>query len=285
MQTTCPGDFGQCVGGRRPIAESLAASTGRRPQWSAAGRVRVALARSSMSQQPLYVQIKRWLVGQIETGQLAEGAMLSPEQELADRFGVSRPTVRQAILELAREGTVARARGRGTVVLGRRLEYPARRLVSFTEEYAAGGQRLTATVLQSAITAADQILADRLGIEPGSEVFNLGRLRCVNGEAVSWQRSYIPARYVPGIEAVDFSDRSLYGFLTEQYGFELAYGDEVIGIGRANHQEAELLAIQRTGEPVFRIERWSYLSPTRLLELVESVYRGDRYEIRLRLTR
>lgn len=237
-----------------------------------------------MSQQPVYLQVREWLMSQIESGELPEESLLPPEQELATRLGVSRPTVRQAMLELVRDGVIARERGKGTTVLGRRLQYPVRRLVSFSEEHAGRGQELTARVLKSELAVADSSLASRLLVQPGSPAFFLSRLRCVNGEVVAWQRAYIPAQYAPGIEHIDFGRLSLYATLADRFGFKPKYADEVIAIGRATREEAGLLAMRRGG-PVFRIERRTYLSPARLLEVVEAVYRGDRYEIRLRLTR
>ena len=234
--------------------------------------------------QPIYAQIRDWLVGRIEAGELAEGSMLPPEQELAARFGVSRPTARQAVLELAREGVVARSRGRGTVVLGRRVEYPVRRLVSFSEEYAAKGQLATAKVLENVLIPAHEHVAALLGVEPGSTVFHLARIRFVNDEPVAIQKSYIAAADVPDIENLDFARGSLYSILRERYGFHIAYGDEKLSAGLPNRQESVLLSLPANA-PVFRIQRQSYLSSGKPIEAVESAYRADRYVIRLRLAR
>lgn len=210
--------------------------------------------------------------------------MLPPEQELAARFGVSRPTARQAVLELAREGMVARSRGRGTVVMGRRAEYPVRRLVSFSEEHAAKGQRVTAKVLQNVLMPADERVAALLVVEPGSTIFHLARIRFVNDEPVALQKSYIPAADVPGIENLDFTRESLYSILGERYGFHIAHGDEKLSAGLPDQQESVLLSLP-VNAPVFRIQRQSYLSSGKPIEVVESAYRGDRYVIRLRLAR
>jgi GntR family transcriptional regulator len=237
-----------------------------------------------MPQQPIYVQIQNSLVARIESGDLPEGSMLPGELDLAAQFGVSRPTVRQAILELARQGLVARARGRGTIVVGRRREYPARRLVSFSEENAGSGRAVTSKVLSSGLVVADPQLADQFGLPGGGQVFVLDRLRYVNGQLVAWQKSFLPSQNVPGIQQIDFEGQSLYRVLLERFGLEVDHGEEAISIGGANRQEAHLLEVF-VGASVFRIERRSYLPSDRLLELVQSVYRGDQYEIRLRLAR
>jgi DNA-binding GntR family transcriptional regulator len=86
---------------------------------------------SVVAKSPIYIDIKRSILEEIENGALPVGARLTPELELAERYRVSRPTVRQAILELAREGVVSRRRGAGTIVMPRqRLSYPLGRLLS-----------------------------------------------------------------------------------------------------------------------------------------------------------
>jgi DNA-binding GntR family transcriptional regulator len=66
---------------------------------------------------PLYYQIAQQLEGAIRSGELKPGERLENEVDLADRFGLSRPTVRQAIQELVRKGMLVRKRGVGTQVV------------------------------------------------------------------------------------------------------------------------------------------------------------------------
>ncbi|WP_255572820.1 FadR/GntR family transcriptional regulator [Leucobacter tenebrionis] len=59
-------------------------------------------------------------------GRLAPGEKVPPERELAEYFGVSRPSVRDALRELENRGLVDRRPGRGTIVLapGERANVP-----------------------------------------------------------------------------------------------------------------------------------------------------------------
>jgi GntR family transcriptional regulator len=233
-----------------------------------------------MPHDPAYVQIKRWILGQIDSGALTEGSMLSPEQELATKLGVSRPTVRQAILALARDGVVQRRRGVGTVVVAGRKEYPTRRLLSFTEEFASTGRTVAARVLGAVVEPAREMDAVRLGEQPGASIFVLTRVRLVDREPIAWQRSCVPYRYVPAIETIDFEHASLYEVLTSRYGFSIERAHDVIVASVADREEADHLGIG-AGDPVFRIERRSYLADGRHVELVDSIYRADRFQVRL----
>ncbi len=67
---------------------------------------------------PLYEQLYRFVLGEIEAGRLAPGARVPSEKALADQFRVSRITSKRALEKLAQEGLIQRARGRGSFVAG-----------------------------------------------------------------------------------------------------------------------------------------------------------------------
>jgi len=69
---------------------------------------------------PKYLQVKRELLHELDAGAFAPGQRLPSEHELAERFGVSRQTIRQTVGELEREGRIYRAQGKGTFAADRR---------------------------------------------------------------------------------------------------------------------------------------------------------------------
>jgi len=66
------------------------------------------------SSQPFYEQIKEGLRREIDTGRYKPGDAIPDERVLAAQLGISRMTVRRAIVELSREGLLERVSGRGT---------------------------------------------------------------------------------------------------------------------------------------------------------------------------
>jgi GntR family transcriptional regulator len=237
-----------------------------------------------MARRPIYAQIKQTILKDIDEGALSTGDLLAPEIELAQHFGVSRPTVRQAILELTREGFLARRRGKGTVVMRRQVDYPTGRLLSFTEEFAASGGQPSAKIRNQSIVSADRQLAVRLGIPVRGLVFRLERIRSIDGSPVAWQVSNIAYSKVPAIEANDFRTASLYTTLRFRYGLTIASADETIQAAVATDLDSELLGIPK-GSPLFRIERRAFTDTGDVVEVADSMYRADRYEVRLLLTR
>ena len=70
------------------------------------------------SPEPVREQLRHILLAEIDRGTFLRGAKLPSERELAERFGTSRTTVRQAIEYLVEAGTLVRSAGKGTFVAG-----------------------------------------------------------------------------------------------------------------------------------------------------------------------
>lgn len=68
---------------------------------------------------------REWIAREIRIGNFARGTTLPPEQELADRFGISYMTLRKAVGALVEEGLLERVKGSGTFV---RSEIPEQKV-------------------------------------------------------------------------------------------------------------------------------------------------------------
>ncbi len=74
-----------------------------------------------MEKQAKYRQVSDWIKSRIENGELKPGEKLLSENELGERFQLSRQTVRHALGLLETEGLLVRRRGSGTYVSNNRL--------------------------------------------------------------------------------------------------------------------------------------------------------------------
>lgn len=92
-----------------------------------------------MKEKAKYVQLFERLKGDILRGVYANGQKLAGENEMAEEWGMSRQTVRQALALLEQEGLIERRQGSGTFV--RRAEPRRKRswqvgvIATFTSEY------------------------------------------------------------------------------------------------------------------------------------------------------
>lgn len=78
--------------------------------------------------QKKYERIVYWVQTGIENGTLSRGDKLPSENELMERFGVSRQTVRRAMEKLTDNGTVEGRRGSGTYVTANTRRYAGKEI-------------------------------------------------------------------------------------------------------------------------------------------------------------
>jgi GntR family transcriptional regulator len=156
--------------------------------------------RSAVDRQPKYLRIYTELRDRITGGQWPAGAALPSQRELADEFGVSMMTLRQALQLLADEGLVGTRHGLGTYVTPR-FAHDLGHLRSFAADLTAQGAAVTTRLLAAAAVAPPDAVGARLGGPP--EVLRLRRLRLVGGRPVILQTSYLPVPLPGGTDPAD----------------------------------------------------------------------------------
>ena len=144
------------------------------------------------SAMPLYAQVAERLHAAIRArrAELA-GTVLPSEAELMQHFGVSRPTVRQAMAQLAHGGLVTRSRGRGTFVAAERLSHDVS--LAFEDEMRAARRSVRFEVLSRETMAPGLAAQQALGIGPGEAVERIERLRFLDGEPFAHEQRTLPA--------------------------------------------------------------------------------------------
>jgi GntR family transcriptional regulator len=231
---------------------------------------------------PLYHQLQAVLKAEIESRKWRADEQLPNETRIAERFGVSKITVRQALQNLAEQGYIRREHGRGTFVARRKFDEGPRELTSFTEEMRRHDLAAASRVLAQFVVEADALVSDALLLPIGAPVFVLKRVRLAGGEPMSVQTAHIPAALVPGLEIA--AEMSLYEVLQSRYHLYAARARETYYAAAATMPAAELLGIP-AGAPGFSVERVSLLPNARPVEFVQSTVRGDRYTIVLDLVK
>ena len=222
---------------------------------------------------PRYYAVKAELLELIS--ELGVGAVLPSERELAERFGVSRVTLRQAVGELVLEGRLRRRQGAGTFVAPPKLLQPLS-LVSYTEGMRRQGVAPSRTVITVERLAADDGLAADLRIAPGAEVVHVERVLLADGERVGLESTYLPDERFPTLLDVFDPTASLYACLSERLGVRFAEAEERIETVLATPREALLIGTN-PALPMLLLHRVSHDTDGRPIERVRSLYRGDRF--------
>jgi len=226
----------------------------------------------------LPAQMLAQLEGMIRTGRLQVGEPMPGEDLLAEVYGVSHPAVRQTMELLRNRGYVVRRKGRGTFVSQPRVLKQLGQVVSFSEEMEAVGMEAGARVIGAGRRAAGTDVAQQLVIFRGTPVFHLERVRVANGVPIAIEDSCVELARFKGIEKIDFTNRSLYQLLREEYGIRFTRVDEVVEAHPASRAEARLLEVApRTS--LLRVRRTVWGGDGRAVEAAESLYLGDRYRV------
>jgi GntR family transcriptional regulator len=231
-----------------------------------------------------YRRVQEALADQIRREGRSPGSPLPPERALAEHFGVSRVTLRRALAELERTGTISRARGRGWVVAANRIGEPPNVLMSFSEMAASRGLRPSSRVIASRVRSATIDEAETLGLAPGADLFELERVRMMDAVPILIDLTRIPIAIAPGLELLDFSSSSLYAELETRFGFRPARAKISVEAVAANERQAELLGVE-LGQPLLFCRQLTEDELGRLVELCDMAYRGDRYRLRATLVR
>lgn len=208
---------------------------------------------------------------------------LPSENELADRHGITRATVRHALDVLEQDGWIYREKGRGSFASARRVEHELTRLVSTTEDMQRRGWSLTTQLVSLEQAPSLPYVAHALELPEGTPVYELCRLRLVDDEPLSLQTAYLPVALCPTLQENDLTT-SLYRLLETRYGLRLWTGKEVLRARCATPHEAKLLEIKRN-MPVMTTERVTYAANGMAVEYLEAVWRGDRYDFKVTLSR
>ena len=165
---------------------------------------------------PYYLRFRDHFAGMIEAGMLAAGKKLPPERELAEKFSITRVTVRQALARMEAEGLIFREERRGWFVSPPRIRYDPTANTSFTESIAEQGRVAGTTVLSKQQVAASQWESMHLGCAVGDPIYAISRLRTVDGRAVLVEQIHIKAERCPGL--LDHPlDQSMTDLMSQEY--------------------------------------------------------------------
>ncbi len=222
---------------------------------------------------PLYFQLAQAIESAIAGGSLPAGSKLDNELLLAQRYGLSRPTVRRAVQELVDKGLLVRKRGVGTQVIQPHVRRSVE-LTSLYDDLARGGEAPSTEVLSLERVPAPADVAEELDLAVGDEVVALRRLRRTRGEPLALMTNYLPARLEP--TPAELTEGGLYQYLRGQ-GVHLRVAHQRIGARLARAEEARLLE-EAPRSALLTMERTAFDDKGAPVEYGRHVYRASRYD-------
>lgn len=217
-----------------------------------------------------YKIVREQILDEIKRGVYAPGDAIPKQIELAERFQVSRGTVRKALEELVRGGVLIATKRKGTVVADTGVLKDTQRPLNFSSSLRVHGSNLKSKVLEMEIRKAEPWIAKQLVISIGDDVLYLKRVRILNGVPENYQISYVNLQHMKEVdfEQMDLENGSLYAGIQEQTGYYPAKKQEELRAIQCPENIAEELMLNKK-DPVMLIMRTMYDQDGDVIEYCE----------------
>lgn len=225
---------------------------------------------------PLYYQLKRIILDEIEKGNYPEGSLIPTENDIGDAFGLSRTTVRQAITELVQEGKLYRIKSKGTFVAKPKLKQDfIKRLETYSETIRRLGMVPSTKLLEMTVVPASAEVAEILRLEPGEKCIAISRLRYADQEPNVLVKTWLPLNSCQFVLQHNLEAESLYSILAKTDDTRVYRITRTMEAIAATADHARQLGIG-TGDPIHFFRSIGFNPAGKPIEYSLAYYRGDR---------
>ncbi len=224
---------------------------------------------------PLYYQVAQHIRGAISGGALTSGERIPNELDLAERFGMSRPTMRQALSELVSEGLLVRRRGVGTIVTPDEIHRHVE-LTSLYEDLAASGRKPSTKVLDLELELPPESVATAMRTGADDPLLRVDRVRYSRGTPLALMRNWLPVS-LGELTVSELEKHGLYAVMRAR-GQRPTAARQYISARSAGQREARHLEVRRNS-PLLSVRRTAYDAHGVPLEYGDHFYRSDDYAV------
>ena len=226
---------------------------------------------------PLYKIIETELMEKINNNFYKVGSSIPTENQLAQKYDVSRVTVRQATNNLVAQGILIRNRGSGTFVAKKiSIVERAVKIVGFKEEMEGMGKKTSTEILTFEITRADESIAQKLKIATGEAVYYIVRLRKADEKPMVLETSYMSVKKYPDL-TYEIMMNSKYEYIEIVKNMEIDYCHHVVLPVIPSQVCATLLGLEAK-EPVIKVLNTTYFKDGEVLDYTELLFNSAAYK-------
>lgn len=217
----------------------------------------------------LYYQLKEKLKIKLKEKIWSPGDKIPNELDLSQQYGISRSTVRQAVLELVREGLLYRKKGVGTFVAKPKYQTPISLEFTYPEEFGTKH-----TVISKKIIKADLATATTLQLTVGTPIYELIRLRYFKDDPAAIETLYAAVEKFPGLLELPLENR-IFDVLLKYYKTALSKFDILIEPQLLSVREKKILGLSSSPNAGLKITRVCYDDENHVILMHNSIFRGD----------
>lgn len=229
-----------------------------------------------MAKESKYMKIYRVFQEAIDKGTLKADDKLPTEGEMMEQFDASRDTVRKALNQLVHNGYIQKARGRVAVVLSRdQFNFPVSEITSFQELNKLMGMHAETIVENLDIVTDTKRIQEVFEKTKEEEMFELYRVRKVEGERIILDKDYFKRSIVPNLP-LSVCRHSVYEYLEQELELKIGYASKEITVQTATDEDRRYLDLGQY-DMVVVVKSYTYSFDNVLFQYTESRHRPDKF--------
>jgi GntR family transcriptional regulator len=251
-------------------------------------RARTLPALSRASGEPLWRQLVQTLRGDIVRGVFRTGSQLPTEEELCERFSVSRHTVREALRQLRADGLVSSRQGSGTTVMPPPPSTPfnVHRVASIDEliAYAAESRYV---VERTDVVASEAVADDEFPLPARRKWLRLQGLRFSDQPSaapICWTEVFVAAEYAGVERLMSRQQGPIWRLIEDMYGERLVEVEQTLRVRPVPPELAAGLQVD-TAASVVEVRRTYKTASDKVAEVSVNLYPADKFRFNMKLKR
>ena len=231
-----------------------------------------------------YFKISREIIDRIQSGELMPGMRVPSENEIITHYKVSSTTARKALNELEQAGYASKIKGKGTFVLVRNVERSVTRILGFSSNMRQTGRKPSTKVLGiKLIRSGYSATINGRWYSMKGPVMKIERLRFADGIPMMLEERYISTEFCPNINEKDL-DGSLYDIYEDNYGLQLTEINQMLSATVITDKKVQRLFESDNEMPALFVNGVTFCAKETILDMEESIYRGDKYRFSVKAT-
>ena len=231
-----------------------------------------------------YFNISQEIIAKIRKGTLVPGMRIPSENEIIANYNVSNTTARKVLSELETSGYATRVKGKGTYVKARQIDRTVTRILGFSKNMLEAGYTPATKLLNSEIVVSGHSMTinGRWYILKGP-VLKIERIRYADDIPMLFEKRYISLKLCPDINKKNLS-KSLYDLYEKSYGLNLKEVNQMLNAVTITEDKILDLFNLIPKSPAFLVNGVTFCAKETILEMEESIYRGDKYHFSVKAT-
>ena len=217
-----------------------------------------------------YKQIVSELEADLLSGKYNEVKKLPREEDLIEKYQVSRTTIRKAIAMLVNKGYVYQVQGSGIFIREASLQdyVSLENLKGLTRDFP--DKKIESKLINLMVINADEDLAKQMKCDVGTDIYFLERLRYVNEEPFAVEYTYLNKNVIPYMSE-EIAHRSIYSFIINDLKLSIGFADKIIYADKLDSESAQLLQLSEN-DPTLVIENTVFLTNGTVFEVSKVVH-------------